>query len=177
MKKKWIITLSVLSLVLVGCAMIGPIMSNVEQPDYDVVATDGAIEQRTYAPMMIAEVTVSGEREEAISEGFRLLADYIFGNNTAQQDIAMTAPVQQEASQQIAMTAPVQQQADGNQWNVNFIMPSEYTMQTLPRPNNDQVNIREVPAKSFIVIRFAGTTSSDNVREHEKKLLNYSNLR
>ena len=97
--------------------MVGPIMGNVEQPNYDVLSSPADnIEIRRYGPMIIAEVEVRGERKEAISDGFRLLADYIFGNNSVQGKVAMTAPVQQQTNEKIAMRAPVQQQPSGNRW-------------------------------------------------------------
>ena len=154
--------------------MVGPIMSNVEQPNYDVLSSStDDIEIRQYAPMVIAEVEVRGAREEAISDGFRLLADYIFGNNTTQQDIAMTAPVQQQANKKIAMTAPVQQQSSGDRWKVSFVMPAEYSLSTLPEPNNEQVKLKQIPAKDFIAIQFSGTNSKQNITKHERQLRQY----
>lgn len=108
-----------------------------------------------------------------IGDGFRLLADYIFGNNSVKQEIAMTAPVQQQESMKIAMTAPVQQQSAGDDWQVSFVMPSEYTMETLPKPVNDRVTLKEIPAKAFAVITFSGMNSDENVQEHEKILVEY----
>ena len=173
-RKRWIIILAISSTVLIGCAMVGPIMSNVEQPNYDVLSSStDDIEIRRYAPMVIAEVEVRGAREEAISDGFRLLADYIFGNNTTQQDIAMTAPVQQQANKKIAMTAPVQQQSSGDRWKVSFVMPAEYSLATLPEPNNEQVKLKQIPAKDFIAIQFSGTNSKQNITKHERQLRQY----
>jgi len=60
-------------------------MSNVEQAKYNVVESSGSIEIRDYAPKIIAQTEVAGERKEAINQGFRLIADYIFGNNTSAQ--------------------------------------------------------------------------------------------
>ena len=174
-RKRWIIILAISSTVLIGCAMVGPIMSNnVEQPNYGVLSSStDDIEIRRYAPMVIAEVEVRGAREEAISDGFRLLADYIFGNNTTQQDIAMTAPVQQQANKKIAMTAPVQQQSSGNRWKVSFVMPAEYSLATLPEPNNEQVKLKQIPAKDFIAIQFSGTNSKQNITKHDRQLRQY----
>lgn len=173
MKKKWIIGITLSSLFLIGCSIIGPIMSDVEHPDYEVVSSVDNIEIRQYAPILIAEVEVEGERKEAISDGFRLLADYIFGNNTVNQDIAMTAPVQQQANQKIAMTAPVQQQSSGDAWRVSFVMPSKYSLITIPKPNDDRVNLIEISSRKFIVIRFSGSNTNENVVGHEKKLLKH----
>jgi len=165
---------SIIALILiVGGLLAGPVMSNVEKPDYKVIQTERNIEIRQYEPMIIAEVEVDGKREDAIREGFRLIADYIFGNNTVQRDIAMTAPVQQQESQKIAMTAPVQQQSTGRSWQISFVMPSKYSMETLPEPKNDRVRLKEIMTKKFVVVKFSGTNSNENVTEHENQLMNY----
>ena len=164
---------SIITLLLIVGVLAGPVMSNVEKPDYKVIQTERNIEIRQYEPMIIAEVEVDGKREDAIREGFRLIADYIFGNNTVKRDIAMTAPVQQQESQKIAMTAPVQQQSTGRSWQISFVMPSKYSMETLPEPKNDRVRLKEIMTKKFVVIKFSGTNSNENVTEHENQLMNY----
>lgn len=173
MKKRWIMIVAIIGIVLIGAIAAGPIMSDVETPNYEIVKSQDAIEIRQYEPMIIAKVQMNGKREDAIGGGFRLLADYIFGNNIANQDIAMTAPVQQQESTKIAMTAPVQHQSAGNYWQVSFVMPSEYTMDTLPKPVNERVVLKEIPAKTFAAITFSGTNSDENVKAHEKILLEY----
>ena len=120
--------------------------------------------------MILAEVTLEGSRKESISAGFRLLADYIFGNNLVEERIAMTAPVQQERSQQIAMTAPVQQQEVDGAWKVHFVMPSQYSLETLPKPRDKRVSLIQIPTKRYIVITFSGTSSDANINEHEQRL-------
>ena len=164
---------AIIGIVFMGAIAAGPIMSDVETPSYEIVKSRDAIEIRQYEPMIIAEVQVNGKREDAIGNGFRLLSDYIFGNNIANQDIATTAPVQQQESTKIAMTAPVQQQSTGDDWQVSFVMPSEYTMDTLPKPVNERVALKEIPAKTFAAITFSGTNSDENVQKHEKILLEY----
>jgi hypothetical protein len=164
----WIV--GIVALLLIGAVLWGPIVSNVEHPKYTLVERSGAIEIRDYAPMIVAETEVRGDRREAISKGFRLIADYIFGNNTAAQKVPMTAPVTQQDSKKIAMTAPVTQQGDGNTWRVRFIMPSKYTMETLPKPNNPAVVLKEIPGKRFAVIRFSGMGGKDSLDRHTKEL-------
>jgi len=66
----------------------------------------------------------------------------------------MTAPVTQQGNEKIAMTAPVTQQGRDNTWRVRFVMPSKYTMEALPKPNNPAVELKEIPAKRFAAIRF-----------------------
>ena len=173
MKKKWTMITSIIALILIVGVLAGPVMSDVEKPDYKVIQSEQNIEIRQYEPMIIAEVEVNGKREDAIGDGFRLLADYIFGNNTVQQVISMTAPVQQKENQKIAMTAPVQQQSTGKSWQMSFVMPSKYSMDSLPVPNNNRVRLKEILTKKFAVIEFSGTNSNENVTEHENQLINY----
>ena len=147
--------------------------NNVETPDYEVVAKEGQIEIRQYDAMIVAEVDAEGEREEAIGSGFRVIADYIFGNNLASENVAMTAPVTQRPSQNIAMTAPVTQQTVGASWKVRFVMPSEYTMATLPQPVNPEVKLIEVPASRFAAIQFSGLGNQRALDRRTEQLLDY----
>jgi DNA gyrase inhibitor GyrI len=171
MRKKymwWIIAIA--GGTLIAAALWGPIVSNVEQPKYQVVECSGNFEIRDYAPMIVAEVDMPGERRDAIGKGFRTIADYIFGNNTAAEKVPMTAPVTQQDSEKIAMTAPVTQQGDGSTWRVRFIMPSSYTMETLPKPHNPAVKLKEIVAKRYAVIRFSGMAGEDSLKLHTKEL-------
>jgi DNA gyrase inhibitor GyrI len=170
--KKWIMMSAIIGIVLIGVAAVGPIMSDVETPDYRVVKSEKNIEIRQYETMIIAKVRMDGERKDAIGEGFRLLADYIFGNNSVEQNITLTTPVQQQSTK-IKMTAPVQQQSAGGSWQVSFVMPSEYSMRTLPKPGNERVILKEIPANQFVVITFSGMNSDANLKEHEDKLMQY----
>ena len=79
----------------------------------------------------------------------------------------MTAPVSQEAtSKKIAMTAPVSQEKSDGLWRITFLMPSKYTMGTLPEPLDERVNLREVPGQLMAAIRYSGTWSK---KRYEKK--------
>ncbi len=136
----------------------------VEEPNFVVVRRDGKFEIRDYPAVVAAEVTVTGAQGEAARKGFRLLASYIFGGNTRKQSIAMTAPVaQRPTSEKIAMTAPVAQTQVGNDWVVRFTMPSAFTLEPLPAPNNPAVQLRVVPAARFAVLVFSGRARADLV--------------
>lgn len=165
--------LGLLALVLLGAALWGPIASKVEHPNYDVVDRSGDIEVRDYAPMIVAETEVAGERREAIGKGFRIIADYIFGNNEGSRKVPMTAPVTQQGGEKIAMTAPVTQQGNGDRWLVRFVMPSNYTIDTLPKPANPAVRLKEIPTTRYAAIRFSGTGSESSLRRHTKQLLDF----
>lgn len=148
----------------------------IEEPKYSVIEKSEPYELRAYEPMIIAETIVSGSLDKASNVGFKLIADYIFGNNTASaggnKKISMTAPVTMEPeSQKVKMTAPVSIEKDDGQWRMHFVMPSEYTMETLPEPNNSAVVLREVPAGKFAVLRFSGFTRDNKVAEKTNDLL------
>jgi hypothetical protein len=138
-----------------------------EEPAYRSILQETPFEIREYPSLIAAEVTVSGERSEAVSAGFRLLAGYIFGGNTRKQSIAMTAPVIQNESlnEKIAMTAPVMQSADSAGWIIRFIMPASYTLETLPTPNDPKVRLVSLPPKRLAVVRFSGLVDDNDVEQ------------
>lgn len=145
-----------------------PMARAIEEPNYTVVRQYDDFEIREYAPYLVAEVVVPGPAEEAGNQGFRILAGYIFGKNRGERKIAMTAPVTQApAPARIEMTAPVTQSvAGGGGYVVQFTMPREYALDTLPEPLDPQVRLREVPGGRFAVIRYSGTWSERNYAEH-----------
>lgn len=139
----------------------------IEEAEYEVVLEDGDMELRDYAAQIVAEVEVEGDFDEAGNDAFRPLFNYISGDNTRQQEIAMTAPVAQEkASEEIAMTAPVSQRSEGASWAVSFMMPSSYTMDTIPSPTNPAVTIREIPPHRMAAVRYSGRWTEANYQEH-----------
>jgi hypothetical protein len=144
-----------------------------EEINYTVTQTHGDIEFRDYDETVSATVATVGERREAIGNAFRILFDYIQGNNVASQSIAMTAPVSQ-TPQNIAMTAPVSQKkrADGT-WQVAFYMPNDMTYDATPKPLDERITINRVAPKSMAAITFSGTSSDENVAEHETQLRDF----
>ena len=136
----------------------------VEEPAFRTILQDSAFEVRDYPALVVAEVTVTGEQKEAARKGFRLLAGYIFGGNRLKQSFAMTAPVAQEpASEKVAMTAPVTQTQTAGEWVARFTMPSSYSLETLPEPNDARVRLRVTPPARSAVIRFSGLARPDDV--------------
>jgi SOUL heme-binding protein len=156
--------------VVVAVIAWGLVVSNVEHAKYEVVESHGDFQIRDYAPMIVAETETFGERKEAINQGFRVIADYIFGNNSGKQNVAMTAPVIQQPEEKIAMTAPVTQEGGNGRWTVRFVMPGNYTMDTLPKPNNAAVRLESIPGKRFAAIRFSGTAGDASLEDHTDEL-------
>jgi len=149
---------------------------NLEEPKYTVVENNNGYEVRQYEPYIIAETTVTGDFNSATNQGFRLIADYIFGNNTSKESIAMTTPVIEQKSEKIAMTVPVINTLDGNVTrSVSFVLPSKYTLDTLPQPNNDRVKIREVEAKKKAVLAFSWYATEKRTENKKAELINLLN--
>ena len=165
--------LLILVLFIIGILFWKFFFSHVEEPSYEVISSHKSIQIRRYHAMLVAEVTQKGDRKTAISKGFRVLADYIFGNNTVQQKIAMTAPVSQTKSEKIQMTAPVVQAPIKNAWKIQFVMPKIYRLETLPKPNNELIQIKQVPEQKRVVIRFSGKANDFKIRQKEQELTQY----
>lgn len=147
-----------------------------EEPKFVLLEKVDAFELRQYPALVIAEVLVEGNLDEISSKGFRLIADYIFGNNTAKsggsEKIAMTAPVTVEShSEKIAMTAPVTVQQNHDKWHMHFVMPAKYTLESLPVPNNSQIILRVLPPRNVAVITFSGIADESKTKKKTEELL------
>ena len=137
-----------------------------EEAKYTVVVQQGKLEIREYAPSIVAEVIVSDDFEDASGAAFRTLFNYISGDNTGRDKIAMTAPVAQKPGpEKIAMTSPVGQRKSGDSWAVSFMMPDVYTMDSIPLPDDPSVTLREVPAHRAAAIRYSGTWSEKSYKK------------
>lgn len=143
----------------------------IEVAPYTVLKESGIFEVRDYEAHILAETLVDGTLEEAGNKAFRRLFDYISGANQSRDSIAMTAPVSQSPKgDKIAMTAPVGQQRSSGKWAVSFMMPSSYSMDTLPLPNDPTIMLRKVPARRLAAIRYSGTWSEKNYLKYKEQL-------
>lgn len=154
--------------------LYGFFSSRVKEPKYSVVAEKDGYEIREYESYIEARVRVTGSYREALSSGFQILAGYIFGDNTSKRSISMTVPVTEQNSESIAMTVLVSEIAlTENARIVAFVMPEEYTLDTLPVPNDTRIEIVEVPAHRSAVLRYSGYNSAEKVAQMKTKLLEY----
>jgi hypothetical protein len=155
-------------------AVVG-IRVGTEEPEYTRRQLTDTVEIRSYGPRIAAETTVVDDEDRARNVGFRRLAGYIFGGNRRDQTISMTAPVSQHSPRggaQIAMTAPVVQTASPDRgWVIRFFMPSKWTLDTLPTPDDDQVRLVTVPPETVAVLQFTGDRSPKAVAARSAELL------
>jgi len=162
------------AVVFASLVYIGVSFMSLEQPNYSVVFKDGNIEYRQYEPYLVSETVIeqADSYKDAGNEGFRRLFRYITGGNTGNNKIAMTVPVAQTASsEKIAMTAPVQQTESAEGWRVAFMLPSDYTLETAPKPTDNRVTIREVPGRLTAVFRYSGRWTERNYAKSQAALL------
>ena len=145
-----------------------------DEPEFKLILKEDKFEIREYIPKIIAQIEVFGDFDDASSKGFKILADYIFGNNTINDGssrIEMTAPVEMEPiSQKINMAKPLLTQGRDNDWIISFIMPNEFTLETLPKPNNKSIKILSLPKEKYAVIVFSGLVRESSYLEKEKLL-------
>lgn len=191
-----------ISVIITTASMLtltsGAAMAATPEPSYTVLAHEDDFELRLYAPKIIAQTDVTGDYDAASRQGFRILADYIFGNNTladsAQSEsdksssakISMTAPVLMSPadlktdtadvdskSAKINMTAPVSMSQNDGKWQVAFVMPEHYTLSTIPKPNNPAITLVQVPESRYAVIQFSGLAGEKKVAQKTIELQNW----
>ncbi|MCP4434560.1 MAG: heme-binding protein [Actinomycetia bacterium] len=135
-----------------------------DSPDYQLERTIGSVEVRKYEPYLVASTRVSGSLQGAGNAGFGILARYIFGANDSGDG----------SSTKIAMTTPVIQVPDEESFTVRFMMPHDFTSESLPTPNDDRVTLEEVGAQRLAALPYRGSWSKGlhdrNLRELRRTL-------
>ena len=166
------IVLSIIALLVIW-SIVGYFSSRVESADYTILASQKAYETRLYPSHIVAQTTVKGSYTEALTQGFRIVAGYIFGGNTKKESIAMTSPVVEKngTSESIAMTSPVVASLEGESHIISFGMPRSYTLETLPTPTDSRVQIVTIPEKKMAVIRFSWFRTDARVQSKKQELL------
>ncbi len=124
----------------------------IEEPDYVVLHRYAGFEVRQYAPYLVAEVRVPGPPNRAGSQGFRILAAYIFGKNQGERRISMAAPVTQIEAQ--------------GQYVVQFTIPRQFTLSSVPEPMDPRIRLERFPGGRYAVIRYSGMWTERNYQEH-----------
>ena len=159
--------------LLLMVVLASPGILAIEEPEYTVVAEVDGIEYRQYADYIVAETVVSNasSRNQAANRGFRRLFGYISGDNHSSSKVDMTAPVQQQPSQKVAMTAPVQQSEGIEGWKIAFVVPSEYSWESVPQPTNPEVYLRAITGELIAVKRYSGRWTDKNLARRTEELL------
>lgn len=131
--------------------------SKIESPKYTVIKSYDGFELRQYGSMILAQTVMkSNSYETSSSNGFRTVANYIFGGNDENKKIAMTSPVIMDM---------------GDETKMSFVMPKEHSMTSLPEPNSDQVEILPVSPKKYAVLTFSGYADNKKITKYSNRLL------
>ncbi len=103
-----------------------------------------------YPDQLVATVRNNWPFGQTNDDSFENLADFIFGNNSQNTEIAMTSPV-------------TRTQLSDTVYETAFIMPPWWTSDSLPLPNNERVTIKTIPWGLKAVRRFSWWTSQEKV--------------
>tara|TARA_B100000767_G_C19599051_1_gene464822 strand:+ start:227 stop:862 length:636 start_codon:yes stop_codon:yes gene_type:complete len=150
-------------LAFVGCMLTTNPAMSYEEPKYTVIKKTDIYEVRLYETRTVAQVIYGKE-----DSGFKVLFNYISGENDTSSEVKMTVPVTQ--SEKIDVTAPVTQSKNDGKMVMQFFLPKQYSLQNAPKPNDPRVSIIDLPETYFAVISYSGSTSDKNFNEHHKKL-------
>jgi hypothetical protein len=130
---------------------------DIEMYPYTVKKKYDGFEVRSYDASLFTSVKLStNEYKNASSTGFRILAGYIFGGNDRNENIAMTSPVAMSLEDSMTMM---------------FMVPKKYKKESLPQPNQSQIEFREEPAKVVAAITFGGWANDEKIEEYKQKLI------
>lgn len=156
--KKVIIILSILIVLFtIMQSFVYFSTSSIEKLPYKVIKEYDDFEVRQYETALFSSVVLSDTTyEESSSKGFRVLAGYIFGGNDTGEKIAMTSPVAMEL---------------GDSTKMSFMVPSGYTEETLPKPNNDKIFFEKKEGAMMAAIRFGGWANDARIEEYKQKLI------
>jgi hypothetical protein len=128
-----------------------------EEQKYTVVLKDKDFEIRFYPSTTVATINSDAKTYKDLSgPGFRKLAGYIFGGNETKTSIAMTSPVHMDINDSAS--------------SMSFVMPSSYTEENLPKPNDPNVQIQKTADEYVAVIRFGGYASDKDLEFYSAKL-------
>lgn len=149
------------AVIILGFIVITLLMSfaskRIEKQKYRVIKKEKEFEIRYYPPAIFATTRSSAKSyRELGNSGFRKIAGYIFGNNESSAKIAMTAPVHMDISEKGS--------------SMSFVMPSEYTLDKLPRPVDGRVELHESPAVYMAAIEFGGFASDQRIKQYADQL-------
>lgn len=163
-------------LATAGAALLGGAIfyylkeKQTEEPDYRALMTDGDFQIREYPAVTVAETVVSGPRHDALGQGFRVLADYIFAKSRGGEALDMTVPVLQDSGNPMAEDPPTfdDELIEGG-WRTRFVMPGGRSAGELPDPPIG-VQLVDLPPRKVAVVSFAGRPGERDLAEQEDRL-------
>jgi hypothetical protein len=162
------IVFTIIAVVLIAFTVAQAYITNdlakTELQPYEVIWSNGDLEARFYPKAIMATVTSSDSSYRGSSnQNFRVLAGYIFGGNEKEQSISMTSPVHMSFDE------------SGSQ--MSFVMPSDKTIDALPKPNDSGVKFSETEEKYVVAIQFGGWADDQKIAINAQVLIDTLNAR
>lgn len=157
-------------LLAASLLLVAVVVNAIEEPAFEIIDSNEVFEVRRYASYIVAETTVDGDLNDAGSAAFRILAGYIFGDNSDSAKMKMTAPVETRPAKGSAAMV-TSGKAGPSRYTVGFVMESKFSLDTLPQPEDQRVTLREVEPRTVAALRFSGRWTEGNYEKHEKMLL------
>ncbi len=158
-----------LTILVTGCSVVG--IRNYEEPNYKVVLQEDKFEVREYSDVLVAQSTSPGDYKQSSGNNFERLAGYIFGKNQSKEKMDMTTPVlQEQQSEKMDMTVPVYQQQSDSSWTMTFVLPSKYTLETVPQPLDENVTVTVLEQVKVATLQFSGSMNEKNILTHTQLL-------
>jgi SOUL heme-binding protein len=166
------------SIILLGLFIVFQIYTTMatqktETQAYKVVQVEKLFEIRHYPAAIMAKISSTSKSYRDLgSSGFGKLAKYIFGGNSENKQIGMTSPVHMDIGDSVSTMA--------------FVMPSNFKIDNLPRPNSSDIVIETSAPEYVAVIQFGGFANTSSIDQHklilenalkEKGLIYYGNFR
>lgn len=148
-------------------------VSDVETLKYSVLEKKDDYEIRRYDKYIEASVLISKTGMPALNDGFRILANYIFGGNLGNQKVSMTSPVltEEQKGASISMTAPVLTQENDKSTKVVFTMPSKYKLEDLPKTEDNRITFTEISEKKLAAYGFTWYYTTERIAQKKKDFL------
>ena len=157
---KIVIIIISISILIIAIAQIYLSRSTqqTQQHSYKVIKKFDTFEIRKYDAALFSSVKLNKKGyKESSSEGFRILAGYIFGDNETKEKIAMTSPVVMEL---------------GDTSKMMFMVPKNYNLKNLPNPKNSKIVFEKEEEKIIAAIRFDGWADDEKIEKYKTILMN-----
>lgn len=146
---------SITTLLILFQSLTNMAFAVTEKQKYKVVHSDKEFEIRFYPSAVLATVYSDARNyKELATPGFRKLSGYIFGGNESETKISMTSPVHM----------------DMKSASMSFVMPSSYSEENLPKPDDPGVKIERTGDIYVAAIRFGGYASDKDLSHYSEKL-------
>lgn len=133
------------------------IMAKTETQPYKIIKSEKDFEIRKYPAAIMATISMDAKTyKELSSPGFNKLASYIFGSNEGEKKIAMTSPVHMDINDSMS--------------SMSFVMPADYNLDNLPKPNDSTIKLEKSADEYMAAIQFGGFANDDEIKKYASKL-------